>query len=258
MPDWDPALYLRFEDERTRPARDLLARVNPAAARFVVDLGCGPGNSTALLDDRFAGAEVLGLDSSAAMITAARERLPHCRFMVADLMEWTPDRAADVIFANAVLQWLPDHPSLLRRLFQWLAPGGVLAIQMPDNLDEPSHRAMRHVASDPRWATKLRAASAERTRLPALSTYYDVLAGEGAAADVWRTTYYHTMQTPAAIVDWLAATGLRPFLSPLSANERADFLKEYEAELEKHYPIRTDGRRLLQFPRVFIVGRRAD
>ncbi len=253
--DWNPALYRRFEEERTRPALELLARVPLTVAKTVFDLGCGPGNSTELLVARFSSAHVVGTDTSEAMLESARERLPNCRFELSDVATWQPATPPDLIFANAVLQWLPGHEALFTRLFSLLAPGGVLAVQIPDNLDEPSHRAMREVAALPRFAHELQAANA---RLPILSAaaYYDLLAVSAANVDVWRTTYLHRMDSPAAIVEWLRATGLRPFFELLSDAERADFLREYEARMAEAYPARADGRRLLAFPRLFIVAQR--
>lgn len=257
MSDWNPAQYIRFEVERTRPAAELLARVDAGGVSRVIDLGCGPGNSTALLAARFSKAAVTGIDSSPAMVAEARGRLPACRFMEADIATWRPDEKPDVIFANAVLQWLPDHARLLPALFALLAPGGTLAVQMPDNLDAPSHRAMRAVAAEAPWAERLRAAAAARTVLPSLDSYYDWLAPDAASVDVWRTTYHHPMPSPAAIVDWLGATGLRPFLTPLDATDQQAFKARYEAAVSEAYPPRADGMRLLGFERVFIVARRA-
>jgi trans-aconitate 2-methyltransferase len=254
MTDWKPTQYLRFEAERTRPAADLLARVATKSVRAAVDLGCGPGNSTALLRSRYPEADVLGLDSSPAMVAEARRRLPDCRFAQGDLCDWEPERAPDLIFANAVLQWVPDHGRLLPRLLSRLAPGGTLAVQMPDNLDAPSHRAMRHVASLEPWAERLKGAAAARTVLPPLEAYYDMLAPHAAVVDVWRTVYHHPLASAAAIVDWLGSTGLRPFLEPLGADEQAAFQARYKAELEGAYPPRSDGKRLLGFERIFIVA----
>lgn len=255
MADWDPSLYSRFEDERTRPAFDLLQRVTLNRLTAIVDLGCGPGNSTELLANRYPGAAIHGIDSSAAMIAAAESRLPGCRFEQADVAVWSATQPPDLIFANAVLQWVPDHQRLLPRLLAMLASGGVLAIQMPDTLDEPSHRAMRSVASEDRWSGILAQAAQARTRILGLDAYYDLLSAQGAAVDVWRTRYHHPMASPGRIVDWLCATGLRPFLDPLSAADHSAFLARYEEEIDRLYPVRADGQRLLGFPRVFMVAK---
>ncbi|MEK8032677.1 trans-aconitate 2-methyltransferase [Ideonella sp. DXS29W] len=257
MSDWNPALYRQFEDERTRPAHDLLARVPLSGARRVVDLGCGPGNSTELLARRFGDAQVLGVDNSPAMLDEARQRLPGAQFELADIATWAPagDRP-DLLYANASLQWLSDHQGLLPRLWRSLAPGGVLAIQMPDNLDEPSHRLMRELAARPPYAEQIGDAGAVRSRLLAASHYYDLLAADAAQVDVWHTIYRHPMSTPAAIVQWLRSTGLRPFVDALDAARQAAFLADYEQLLNDAYPVRCDGRRLLDFPRLFIVAQR--
>jgi trans-aconitate 2-methyltransferase len=258
MADWNPALYTRFEDERTRPAAELLARVPHDAPRLAYDLGCGPGNSTALIAARFPEAEVIGLDTSPAMLESARTRLPGLAFALADAATWTPERAPDLIYANAVLQWLPDHPVLLPRLFGVLAPGGVLAVQMPDNLAEPSHRLMRETAASGPWAEAIGdpAVAGRVGRMLDPAGYYDLLAPLAADLDVWRTAYHHPMADAAAIVSWVRATGLRPFLDPLDPDQTAGFLAAYETAIDAGYPPRTDGRRLLAFPRVFIVARK--
>jgi len=253
--DWNPALYRRFEDERTRPARDLLANVPLAKATHVVDLGCGPGNSTELLVTRFPGASVVGTDNSEAMLASARERLPQCRFELSDVSSWQPTMPPDLIFANAVLQWVPDHERLLPRLLSALAPGGVLALQMPDNLDELTHQLMREVAAESPWAAVIGDASRVRERVRSSTEYYDLLARHGAQVEIWRTVYLHPLNSPAAIVDWLRATGLRPFLDPLSEELRQSFLLEYEARIARAYPAQIDGRSLLPFPRLFVVAR---
>ena len=254
MADWNPALYRRFESERTRPAIELLARVPLAEAPCVVDLGCGPGNSTELLAARFPAAQVIGVDTSEAMLASARERLPALRFDRADVAAWQPQRPPDLIFANAVLQWVPGHAQLFPRLFSLLAPGGVLAVQMPDNLDEPSHRAMREVAALPPWSAYLGGAEALRERPLAAGAYYDLLAPEAASVDVWHTIYRHPMATPDAIVDWLRSTGLRAFVDALPEGERPGYLAAYRQRIAAAYSARADGRRLLDFPRLFIVA----
>lgn len=256
MRDWNPALYRRFEDERTRPAAELLARVALAAPKRVFDLGCGPGNSTELLVERFPEAEVVGTDNSPAMVNAARERLPRVRFELSDINGWQPEQPADLVYSNATLQWLPDHEHLFPRLFAAVAPGGVLAVQMPDNLDEPSHRLMRETAAQPKFAQHIGDAAKVRARILPPVRYYDLLAPEAAEVDVWRTTYHHRMGTPADIVQWVRGTGLRPFVEALPEALQPEFLAEYQARIAEAYPERVDRSRLFAFPRLFIVARR--
>lgn len=258
MTDWNPALYRRFEDERTRPAVELLARVPLPSAARIIDLGCGPGNSTELLVRRFPQAEVIGLDSSAAMLASAHERLPALRFEQADIAQWqaAPAAAPDLLYANAALQWVPDHAQLLPRLFAQLAPGGVLALQMPDNWQEPTHRLMREVAALPDWGDAFANAADQRVALLGLARYYDLLAPLAAEVDVWHTIYQHRMDSAQAIVDWLRSTGLKPFLERLAPAQQSGFLAEYTRRIDAAYPPRSDGRRLLAFPRLFIVARK--
>lgn len=254
--DWNAALYLKFEDERTRPSRDLLAQVPLEAPGLCVDLGCGPGNSTELLAERFPEAAVVGLDTSPDMLATARTRLPQAQFRQDDAATFTLERPADLLFANAVLQWVPDHASLFPRLLTQVAPGGVLAVQMPDNLDEPSHAAMRAAALDGPWSPKLAAAAAARTALPSVDVYYDLLAPDCARVEVWHTIYRHPLKGIPAIIEWVKGTGLRPFLDPLDAEERAGYLEAYAARLAPHYPRQVDGKVLLAFPRLFILARK--
>lgn len=252
-PDWNARQYALFEAERTRPALDLLARIGEADRRFIVDLGCGPGNSTQILRTRFPKGNILGLDSSPDMIAAAKLRLPDCQFELADIARWR-SQGLDLIFANAVLQWVPDHIAVMRRLIAMLGPSGCLAVQMPDNLAEPSHEMMRKVALRPPFANKLAAAAAERETLPGFERYHDALELSGADVTVWRTNYVHRLQGDGAIVEWLKATGLRPFLAPLTEPERHRFIDLYRQELKIAYPARSDGFVLLPFPRLFIVA----
>ena len=256
MADWSAAQYLAFADERTRPAADLLARVGAVDPALCVDLGCGPGNSTELLARRFPHARILGLDASPDMLAAARQRLPTVRFVEADLASWTPTEPPDLLFANAVLQWLPDHAALLRRLVGWLAPGGWLAVQMPDNRHEPTHEAMHAIAAEPPWAEALAGAAAARTPIGAFADYYGWLTEACDTIDLWRTTYVHPLASAGAIVEWVKGTGLRPFIDPLDGAGRAAFLARYEALIAASYPAQPDGKVLLRFPRLFIVGRK--
>jgi trans-aconitate 2-methyltransferase len=254
---WSAKQYVAFEDERTRPARDLLAAIPAADVRSAVDIGCGPGNSTQLLVERFTGATVRGLDSSSDMIEAARKRLPQVKFDLSDIDTWSESGPFDVIFANAVLQWVPDHATLLPSLVSKLAPGGSLAIQMPDNLQQPSHRLMREVAADGPWASKLAKVAGQRTEMADAGIYYSMLKACCARVDVWRTTYHHPLAGGAAgVVEWFKGSGLRPFLEPLDEAQRVQYLKQYQTAIEQAYPALADGSVLLPFPRLFIVATR--
>ena len=254
MQDWSPSTYLKFEDERTRPARDLLAQVPLDRPRRVIDMGCGPGNSTELLVARFPEAEVTGLDSSPIMLAAARRRGPAARFEAADAAVWTPPADVDLGFANAIYQWVPQQLEILPRILSAMAPGSVVAVQMPDNLAEPSHRLMREVAAAGPWAKRLE--DAARAPLPPVRTYYDALRPHASRIDIWHTAYNHALADAAAIVEWVKSTGLRPFIDPLPEAEREQFLATYLARIAEAYPPCVDGRVLLRFPRLFIVAKR--
>jgi trans-aconitate 2-methyltransferase len=256
MTAWSAAQYVKFEDERTRPARDLMAHVPLASVGSAVDLGCGPGNSTELIAERYPGARIVGMDSSGDMLAAARKRLPSATFVEGDVATWQPAAPVDLIFANAVLQWVPDHLSVVARLMGHLNPGGAFALQVPDNQMEPSHAAMRETAAERPWAAKF-ATPIARDAIPTVEAYYDRLTPFGRV-DIWRTTYHHPMADAAAIVEWVKGTGLRPFLERLDDAERPQFIAAYQAKLAEAYPPRADGKLLFRFPRLFVVAMRAD
>jgi trans-aconitate 2-methyltransferase len=259
LEDWNAQQYLQFESERTRPAFDLLARVPLHAPARIADLGCGPGNSTELLVKRFPQAEIVGIDSSDDMIDNARVRLPRVKFEIADVVHWRSDVPSDLIFANAVLQWVPNHIALMVRLMGQLTRRGSLAVQVPDNFAEPSHVLMREIAARAPFRDKLRDASAARETIGDFADYFAALSPHSASVDVWRTTYVHALADPDAIVEWVKGTGLRPFLAPLEPEEKQAFLAQYREEIAAAYPPLGDGRVLLPFPRLFIVAtRRAD
>lgn len=253
-PDWNAAQYLRFEDERTRPSIDLLARVALTDPKRCIDLGCGPGNSTELVAARFPNAVVEGLDSSADMLEKARKRMPGSDFALGDVGTWLSEGAYDLIFANAVLQWLPDHATLFPHLVRSLAPGGCLAVQMPDNLDRPSHRAMREVAAEARWAETLKPALSARSAIGSFGDYRRWLVEARCHVDIWQTTYIHALDSQQAIVEWFKSTGLKPFLDLLDADAQAAYLARYLARIAPAYPVESDGKVLLPFPRLFIVA----
>lgn len=251
--DWNPQHYQRFEKERNRPPSELLARIAHIQAQRITDLGCGSGSSTALLRQAWPQAEITGVDSSPAMLAAAQEKLPDCRFVLQDFHDWQPEAPQDIVFANASLQWSDTPQTLLPHLIRQLNQGGVLAAQMPDNLNEPSHFLMRNTAALPQWKELTQAADS-RPPVWDVSCYYDLLVMQGCDVDVWRTVYYHVLPDSAAIADMFASTALRPYLACLDEAQQGEFMQAYIEQLNQHYPRRHDGNVLLALPRMFIVA----
>jgi trans-aconitate 2-methyltransferase len=250
---WSAKQYSTFEQERTRPVRDLVAAIPARDVSIAVDLGCGPGNSTEVLAQRFPGATVTGIDNSDDMLAAARKRLPSLDFELADIGAWNPARQFDVILANASLQWLPDHATLYPRLISKLAPGGSLAVQTPDNMEEPAHRLARETATNGPWGGKIGAV--EHPARHSANFYYALLRPHCSTIDVWRTTYFHPLAGgSAAVVEWFKGSALRPYLEPLDDAEKEEFLACYLAAIAMAYPALADGSVLLPFPRLFIVA----
>jgi trans-aconitate 2-methyltransferase len=252
MEDWNARQYLKFEDERTRPPRDLLAQVPLQRPRLVVDLGCGPANSTGLLVERFPQSEIVGLDSSPAMLREARQRLPNCGFVAADMAQWKPEPHTDLLFANAAFQWVPDHPQVMRRLLEALPAGGVLAAQMPDNTREPATVLQREAAQP--WGSDAAIKAAPRADLPPPEAYYDLLKPDCTRIDIWHSAYNHVMASPQAIVEWFKGSSLRPYLSALKGAAQEEFLAAYTEKIAAAYKPRFDGKVLLRFPRLFVVA----
>lgn len=257
-PAWDPRQYGRFEAERDRAALDLLLRLpGDLEPRLIVDLGCGTGQHAALLKRRHPGAHVIGLDSSEAMLEQARALDADVAWVRADLATWAPPEPVDLIFANASLQWLPDHEGLLRRLAGFLAPGGVIAAQMPLAWDTLHYKVLRAVMAEGPWAGQL----SNRETIQALlspQTYYGVLAGPCEAVDIWSTTYLHALTGADAVLEWLKGRALRPHLTALKDDPpmRDAYLAALGDALSEAFPRRPDGVTLLPFPRLFLTGRR--
>jgi len=256
-PNWDPAQYLRFGDERLRPALDLIARIPHGSPRCVVDLGCGAGNALPALAARFPQAEVTGVDGSAAMLAKAAGA--GFRTEQADIARWAPPAPVDVIFSNAALHWLTGHEALFPRLLAGLAPGGVLAVQMPAMHDAPFRAIQAEVAARGDWAERLRGVTSSPPIL-ATEEYYDLLAGRTASLELWLTEYVHVLRGGAAdashpVVQWAMGSSLRPYLDALDETMQAPFLAAYAEALRPHYPPRADGAVLLPFRRLFILAR---
>jgi trans-aconitate 2-methyltransferase len=259
---WDPAQYLHFADERSRPFYELAARIGASAPGYVADLGCGPGQLTATLAARWPEAEVLGIDSSEAMIKTALEAGyggtgPDGRlsFAVGDVAGWQPPRSPDVIISNAVLQWVPGHRELLPRWAGFLADGGWLAFQVPGNLDQPVHALLRELATAPQWHGKLTGVELNR-QAGDPAGYLDQLAGLNLSVDAWETTYLHVLPGDDPVTDWYTGTGMRPVLSALNPADGREFTRQYSEAIRQIYPPRPYGT-VLPFRRVFVVARKA-
>jgi trans-aconitate 2-methyltransferase len=258
-PRWDAAQYLRFADERTRPCRELAARVAISSPGRVIYLGCGPGNSTQVLAERWSDADLTGLDSSPEMIDAARQNWPECRWLVTDITHWgaTNTQPVDVIFSNAALQWVPDHAVIFPRLMDHVAPGGALAVQMPNNLDAPAHQIARSMAASAAWRDRFPSGGVRQWHVHEREFYYDLLARQAARIDLWETEYLQVMEGAEAILEWYKGTGLRPYFAALSsAADRDEFAAAYLAAIRGAYPPRPDGRVLFPFRRLFLIAYR--
>ena len=255
---WDPARYLRFAGERARPFADLVARVDAESPETVVDLGCGEGALTASLAQRWPGARVTGVDSSAAMLAAAAAHAVPGRveFAAGDVRDWQPDGPVDVVVSNAVLHWVTGHDAVLTRCAGWLRPGGWLAVQVPGNFRAPTHALLAELCLSPRWASLLAAAAPRPDTVLEPAGYLDVLTAAGLSSDVWETTYLHVLSGSDPVLGWVRSTVLRPVLALLPDDEAAAFTAEYAAALRAAYPTRPDGTTLLPFRRVFAVGSR--
>jgi trans-aconitate 2-methyltransferase len=256
MSSWDPRAYGRFQAERRRPVDDLIARLPRSDYASIADLGCGGGQSTEPLAERFPAASIRGYDNSEPMLASARQRLPEITFVGGDITDWS-DPSAELVFSNAALQWVQDHVSVMARIASQLPAGGCLAAQFPDNLEEPSHALMREIAALPPFQEKWTAHSAARQEIGEFSTYDAALAPYCSHIDIWRTVYVHRLESPDAIVSWVEGSGLRPYLEPLDAQERQDYLHLYGEAIAKAYPRQPSGAVLLPFPRLFVVAARS-
>jgi trans-aconitate 2-methyltransferase len=254
---WDPGQYLRYAGERARPFFDLLARVGATDPGYVADLGCGPGNLTAALADRWPAARVVGVDNSPEMISAAQAEVRGrgtLSFTLADIRDWRPDRPVDVLVSNAALQWVPGHLDVVRQWPSLLSPGGWLAFQLPGNYDQPSHAILLELVGSERWRGLLAGVELNRqARDPA--EYLDLLAREGCAVDAWETSYLHVLPGPDPVTEWYRGTGLRPVLSMLTPELAEEFLGAYRERVAQAYPAAPYGT-VLPFRRIFVVASR--
>ena len=257
MSDWNARQYLKFQKERTQPALDLAARLEYDSPAKALDIGCGPGNSTAVVKARFPGARVIGVDSSQNMVETAQKDHPELEFIQWDI---TTDLDAlphdfDVVFSNACLQWVPDHPSLLPRLMGFLKPGGLLAVQIPMNYQEPIHRIIETTVSRSPWTEKIPYMRLFYTLTQ--EEYFDVLSRTASDFTLWQTTYLHRMPSHQAIMDWYSSTGLRPYLNAaVDEAAREEFYQEIFRQVQEAYPVQENGEIIFRFPRFFFIARK--
>lgn len=289
MAGWNPDQYLKFSDERTQPCRDLASRIALTHVRTAIDLGCGPGNSTQVLAERWPDAQITALDSDTAMINAAIESHPRGRWITGDITKWAagkpPNETAekstntavgsaaeagakedctetdgelyDVVFSNAALQWLPDHATLYPQLLSHVAPGGALAVQIPSSFDRPAHRLLREMAASIGWRKWFPTGRVRTWHAHDHEFYYDLLAPLASGVDVWQTEYFHVMPNAEAVVGWYRGTGMRPYLTAIGEDaDRDKFIAEYTEKIRAAYKPRPDGRILFPFLRIFVIAYR--
>jgi trans-aconitate 2-methyltransferase len=256
MSSWDPNHYLKFGNERTQPAVDLASRIEIADPKAVIDLGCGPGNSTQVLRRRWPEARITGLDSSPEMIAAARKSYPEQQWVLASAETWTAPEPFDIVFSNAALQWIGNHDRLVSHLLEQVAHGGALAFQIPSRSYSPVRTHMHDIADDSAWRERMLGVKGALT-MEDSSYYYDVLADQARKLDIWETEYIHVMDGPESILDWISSTGLRPFLEALDTDaERRRFVDLLNKRVAQSYNRRRDGKVLFPFRRLFLVAYR--
>jgi trans-aconitate 2-methyltransferase len=258
---WQAEKYLSFNEERTRPALDLLARVDQVNPKLIIDLGCGPGNSTLQLKQHWPSAQVIGVDNSAVMLAKAKEITNNIEWQHADIYNWHPTIPPNIIFANAVLQWLDNHNLLLPKLFNYLAPHGTFAIQMPRNYDQATHITIIEMVKNPKWKNKLshllRYDESEKSwPVHTPEFYYQLFEPLANKIDIWQTEYLTILAGENPVATWSEGTALRPFLSALNENERDLFINEYREKIAQIYRPTKSGKTLLPFRRIFIIASR--
>lgn len=253
---WDPAQYLIFGDHRLRPAVDLLQRVTLDAPERIVDLGCGAGNVTKVIRQRWPHAHIAGVDGSPEMLARARAADPKTDWQHADVSTWTPPAPVDLLYSNATLHWLEDHATLFPKLAAQIAPGGMLAVQMPRNFSEPSHTSLYETVREPAsWRARLEPLiRLEPTK--SADYYWTILSPHLASLDVWETTYLQVLKGDNPVAEFVKGSWLGPFLAALEEPDRAAFEAAYRTRVLRAYPPRADGTTLFPFRRLFIVGRR--
>ena len=252
---WNPEQYLKFGDHRLRPAMDLLGRIDLESPGLVYDLGCGTGNTTKLLADRWPDSRIVGIDSSAEMLEKARKSYANLEFIDADLESWNPQHEADLFYSNAALHWLGNHESLFPRLLKLLPKGAWIAAQMPRNFESPSHTSITESVESGPWAERLRPVS-RSSPVSEPGFYHDLLGPHAEHLDLWETVYQHILEGENPVVEWTRGTALRPLLKLLNKEEEKEFIEDYSRRILEHFPPGKDGKTLFPFRRLSLVAKR--
>jgi trans-aconitate 2-methyltransferase len=254
--EWDPEQYLQFEHERTQPSIDLVARIPLEDPKTIIDIGCGPGNSTQILRKRWPQADIIGLDKSEKMIERARRDYPDQTWIVGDASTLAPDRKYDLVFSNAAIHWIQDHHRLVPRLFQIVARDGILAIQVPANHESPLYRIILNASRSSKWSAFTSGCEGLITYHTA-EYYYDELASLTKYLALWETTYYHILKSHQDLVAWYKSTAMKPILESLPTDDnREEFLQAVLTACKEQYPLQSDGRILYPFKRLFFTARK--
>lgn len=255
MADWKPSLYLAFGKERTQPAIDLVMKINSDNPMRIIDIGCGPGNSTHVLKNRWPNAEIIGLDSSQAMIEQARENYNDINWVCADASSnLSTFGKFDIVFSNAAIQWIPNQHELLQAMFNILNKNGVMAVQVPNTTNMPVHVELQKMIATEKWKKHFTSLSSVYS-VKSTSFYYDILCSFTDKVDLWETDYYHVMNNHEDIVKWYSSTGLRVYLDCLTdENTKKEFLNDFECNLKKAYPVQKSDKVLFPFTRIFFIA----
>lgn len=258
MNEWNSTQYLKFKNERTQSAIDLAKKIEHKNPKSIIDIGCGPGNSTAVLKENFKNAEILGIDSSEDMINKAKSEYDYLDFMLFDVQDDLKNigRKFDVVFSNACIQWIPKHRNLIKRLMNLLNAGGVLAVQIPYNYEQPIHKIIFKVSNSEKWKNKF------KVRRPMCilteNEYFDLLSEISNDFSIWQTTYFHRIKSYGDLIEWYRGTGLRPYLELLDDLEKKEFENEILLEVKRCYPQQKNGEIIFRFPRLFFMVKKND
>lgn len=254
MSDWNPELYLKYGNERTQASVDLISRIRVDRPGSIIDIGCGPGNSTQVLASRFPDCDIIGLDNSPGMIDKAKNDYPNQKWIIGDASQIGSSHKYDIVFSNSVIQWIPDHFNLIPRLFGLVKHGGALALQIPEFYLTPLFRAIGSTAGSMKWKSRMAGCGDIFTYHDACF-YYDILSPLAGSLEMWETTYIHVLDSQMAVMEWIRSTGMRPYLDQLPDDgEKALFEREVLEECRNGYPVRTDGKVLFHFPRLFMIA----